>query len=44
VYRGQMTDAVPAAVPSEAATAARDSLVLQPEIVILLVRGGLGTA
>jgi DHA2 family multidrug resistance protein-like MFS transporter len=26
VYRGQMTDAVPAAVPSEAATAARDSL------------------
>jgi len=26
VYRGQMTDAIPAAVPSEAATAARDSL------------------
>jgi MFS transporter, DHA2 family, multidrug resistance protein len=26
VYRGQMTDAVPAAVPGEAATAARDSL------------------
>jgi DHA2 family multidrug resistance protein-like MFS transporter len=26
VYRGQMTDAVPAAVPSETATAARDSL------------------
>ena len=26
VYRGQMTDAIPAAVPSEAATAARDTL------------------